>query len=546
MRRNGALKMGGTYWYFQYRLDGEFEHHDPVEPSTTTCPLLPGQEVNILEVPSEPQGPLREIWESNVFTLDPNAKYNSSKPPVRPKPTPLASDTLSSDMVRLALPVLERQRAHAGTSAPPPTATLEPPENEPPKTSQGLCMPFPSSSSLMAKIFRLRGSKSAPEVDGKSSGARRGPFKSFWRRSTEGEEKRQSCRQMPTTPMESQAEGAVKTPHWDSSEWPPAVTQAAYVAPWIADSTTDRVLTSHTSHSLADQSTIGPSSELASQMLHEDVLDQNSMRRSSTNSKPSAPGSSLDSANIQSEGQNIFGAPTTTSTPVASADIAHGRRRSFREANLPGPDDYTESNTGSLREGSPFVLPIQTNTPPIRLSEGEKSQTNSVTRVARSARPPSLLHDSRVTLESLYRTSPMLDGQLSPHYLSQPESPSVRDFDEAWESESQSRLASQSTPGEIPPVLAESTFGKGEFELLPMPQLPSPGFQVYSLPEAEHASSLTLRKLPSDTFTESHQRSPSSQSHRFVQSWDDGSDQRHLTALDELVDDLGHLGRIIT
>ncbi|KAL8654786.1 MAG: hypothetical protein Q9226_003301 [Calogaya cf. arnoldii] len=545
MRRDGALKMGGTYWYF-YRLDGEIEHHDPIEPSTTTCPLLPGQEVNILEVPSEPQWPLREIWESNVFTLDPNAKYNSSKPPVRPKPIPIPSDTLSSDTVRSALPVLERQRAHAGTSAPPPTATLEPPEDEPSKTSQGLCMPFPSSSSLMAKIFKLRGSKSAPEVDGKLSGSRRGPFKSFWRRSTKGEEKHQSYRQMPTTPIESQPEGAVKTPHWDSSEWPPAVAQAAYVAPWIADSTIDRVLTGHTSHSIANQTTIGPSSDSASQMLYEDILDHNSMRGSSTKSEPTAPGFFLDSANNQSEGQNAFGAPTTASTPVASADIAHRRWRSFREANLPGPEDYTDSNTGSVREGSPFVLPIHTNTPPIRLSEGEKSQTNSVTRVARSARQPSLLHDNRETLQSFYCTSPMLDGQLSPHYLSQPESPSVRDFDEPWESESQSRLASQSTPCETPPVLAKSNFGKGESELMPMPQLFSPGFQGYSLPEAEHVSTLTLRKLPSNILTESHQRSPSSQSHRFVQSWDDGSDQRHLTALDELVDDLGHLGRIIT
>lgn len=520
------------------------EHHDPIEPSTTACPLLPGQEVNILEVPTEPHGCLREIGETNVFTLDPNAKYNPRKPPVRPRPTPVPSDTLSADSVRSVLPVLERQRAPVGTSAPPPTATLQPPDDEPPKTSQGLCIPFPSSYSLMAKMFKLRGSKSAPEVDGKLSGLRQGPFKSFWRRSTEDEERRQSYRQMPTIPTESQPEVTFKTPHWDSSEWPPAVAQPAYVAPWVADSTTDHVPAGYPSYSTASQSTIGLNLQPASQMLYEDVLDDSSMRRSSTKPKPSSPASFPASANNELEGQSVFGAPTTACTPADSANMTIPRWRDFHETNLPRPKNLTESSTGTIREGSPFALPIQTNTPRIGLSEGEKSRTSSVTRVARSARPPSLLHDNRETLESFYLASPTLDGQLSPHYLSQPESPSVRDFEEAWESEDQSRLASQSTPCESPPLLGNPTFG-GDFDLLPMPQLPSSGFQGYSLPETEHASTLTLRKLPSNTFTPSQQRSPSSHSHRLVQSWNDGSNQQHLTALDELVDDLGHLGQII-
>ncbi|KAI4243148.1 MAG: hypothetical protein L6R42_010837 [Xanthoria sp. 1 TBL-2021] len=278
-------------------------------------------------------------------------------------------------------------------------------------------------------------------------------------------------------------------------------------------------------------------------MLCEDVLDDVSMRRSSTKSNPSSSASYPASANNHLEGQNVLGASTTACSPADSADMAIRRWRDSHEANLPRPKNLTESNTGSIREGSSFALPIQMNTPQIGLSEGEKSRTSSVTGVARSA-PPSLLHDNRETLESFYLTSPTLEGQLSPHYLSQPESPSVRDFEEAWESEDQSRLASQSTPRESPPLLGKTTFGE-DFQLLPMLQLPSPGFQGYSLPEAEHASTLTLRKLPSNTFTASQQRSPSSHSHRLVQSWNDGSNQQHLTALDELVDDLGHLGQII-
>ncbi|CAL8574659.1 hypothetical protein XPA_000614 [Xanthoria parietina] len=540
VRRNGALKMGGTYWYF-YRLNGEIEHHDPIEPSTTACPLLPGQEVNILEVPTEPPRCLGENWETNVFTLDPNAKYRPSKPPVRQKPTPLPSDTPSADSTRAILPVLERQEPPVVASATPPTATLQPPDNEAPKTSQGLCFPFTSSSSLMAKIFKLRGSKSAPEIGGKS-GLKRGPFKSFWRRSTEDEESRQCYRQTPNTPKESQSEIALKTPHCDSSEQPPAVNQAAYVAPWVAGSTTDHVPAGCPSHSIAGQTTMGSTIESASQVLHTDVLDDTAMQRSSTIAKTRSPTPSPTSVNNGLGVQTIFGAPTTACIAANSVDMAIPRREDLGEANMSRPKNLTRSSTGSIRESSPFALPIQTNTPRIGLLEGEKSRASSVTRVAAfTGRPPSLLHDNRETLESFYLASPTLDGQISPHYLSQPGSPSVRDFDEAWEPDSPSWLASQSAPFESPPLLGKPTFGVG-FDSLPMPPLSGrSGFQGYSLPPEEHASDLTLRKLPSSQ----RQPSPSSHSHRLVQSWNDGSSQQHLAALDELVDDLGHLGQII-
>ena len=48
--RDGGLKMGGTYWYF-YRLDDDIEFHNSAEPSTTQCPMLPGQLVNVLDMP---------------------------------------------------------------------------------------------------------------------------------------------------------------------------------------------------------------------------------------------------------------------------------------------------------------------------------------------------------------------------------------------------------------------------------------------------------------------------------------------------------------
>lgn len=50
--RSGGLKQGGTYWYY-YRLDYDVEAYDDTKEWTTACPLIPGQRVNVMEVPVE-------------------------------------------------------------------------------------------------------------------------------------------------------------------------------------------------------------------------------------------------------------------------------------------------------------------------------------------------------------------------------------------------------------------------------------------------------------------------------------------------------------
>ena len=81
-KRDGALLMGGKYWYY-YRLDDDAEYCNPHQPSTTACPLLPGQYVNVLEMPVEmvahgPSSPaaLQPELES-AFTLNPDDKFNT-------------------------------------------------------------------------------------------------------------------------------------------------------------------------------------------------------------------------------------------------------------------------------------------------------------------------------------------------------------------------------------------------------------------------------------------------------------------------------------
>lgn len=90
--RSGGLKQGGTYWYY-FRLNDETEAYDDSKEFTTTCPLLPGQPVNVIEVPSEVQDtPIRARSASmdiavtigslpSTHTLNPSDKFNPLNPP---------------------------------------------------------------------------------------------------------------------------------------------------------------------------------------------------------------------------------------------------------------------------------------------------------------------------------------------------------------------------------------------------------------------------------------------------------------------------------
>lgn len=64
-------------------MDGE-ERHNPSEPSTTVCPLLPGQRLNVLDVPRE-TGSHQESNGQDGFTRNPRDRFLSPVPPVPPK-----------------------------------------------------------------------------------------------------------------------------------------------------------------------------------------------------------------------------------------------------------------------------------------------------------------------------------------------------------------------------------------------------------------------------------------------------------------------------
>ncbi|RMY94240.1 hypothetical protein D0862_09023 [Hortaea werneckii] len=96
--RSGGLKQGGMYWYF-FRLDYDIETYDHSRECTASCPLLPGQMMNVLEVPTEVTEPPSRcrsagFWEdvegtlstwagpaAKQQTLEPSDKFATLEPP---------------------------------------------------------------------------------------------------------------------------------------------------------------------------------------------------------------------------------------------------------------------------------------------------------------------------------------------------------------------------------------------------------------------------------------------------------------------------------
>ncbi|KAK2742624.1 hypothetical protein FQN55_007743 [Onygenales sp. PD_40] len=85
--RTGGLKMGGTYWYY-YQLDNEVDYFNEAEPVTTACPFLPGQPLNVLNVPIHLPSSQRDSspvpQTSNQETMNPDDKYMNPRAPPRP------------------------------------------------------------------------------------------------------------------------------------------------------------------------------------------------------------------------------------------------------------------------------------------------------------------------------------------------------------------------------------------------------------------------------------------------------------------------------
>lgn len=135
-------------------------------------------------------------------------------------------------------------------------------------------------------------------------------------------------------------------------------------------------------------------------------------------------------------------------------------------------------------------------------------------------------------------SSSVYTGGMSPFHLSQPDTLSISDFGEDVLGFG---ISSDTNSCDL--------FGTQEprdTSTLGLNNRAYPGFQEYRLSETDQASVLTVRKHPNASL-ESRGSGTSFGQHdskELVHSWNDGSEHR-MTALEELVDDLGYLGELI-
>lgn len=136
-------------------------------------------------------------------------------------------------------------------------------------------------------------------------------------------------------------------------------------------------------------------------------------------------------------------------------------------------------------------------------------------------------------------------GGMSPYHLSQPDTPSVSEFGGDL---LETVLCSNSEPHvTLSKVHGPKNACIGSTANLLDTQYPQlEGFQGNSLSENDQASALTLQEFPSTTLKSRGGGPPFDNrgSKDLVHSWNDGSEHR-ITALEELVDDLGYLGELI-
>ncbi|KAK8041787.1 hypothetical protein PG993_006310, partial [Apiospora rasikravindrae] len=155
-KRTGGLRMGQTYYYY-YEIDGSTETHDPAMPSTTSCPYLPGQTVNTLDVPTEHpsrhrSASMTSITAADYRTMNPMDKFRSPRP--APTVPGLARSLVSSSPT-------EALQLHKPS---PPEVVLQPPR---PSRSQS---PTPRWISAR-RLFGLKPSHRGSSADRSKGGA---------------------------------------------------------------------------------------------------------------------------------------------------------------------------------------------------------------------------------------------------------------------------------------------------------------------------------------------------------------------------------------
>lgn len=516
--RDGGLKMGGTYWYY-YVLDGDIEYHDPAEPSTNLCPLLPGQMVNVLDVPIQGEvffagsrGDSSSSFDSTVFTLDPKDKYLS--PGVRRATTTSAVHSRKVLLAPKASPMMRALRHSSIIRAETGPRTS--------RTTEAL-LTLERQRSLLSVFHRMRQTRSAGS-NVKSNLVE--PRKIFSRAG-------QPTKQGMLDPLL----GAPKLLDHGSDLPPTKIRGDLEISIGLPSTAvnTERAPSALMVNITGSKHEVRPLEQLAS----------------SDHSESSIPSERIEDGYATPSIQNSdtsFGSSCYTPLKQLENDMALSDH--LGRLNLvPDAEQILSKSVKLLPEKKIAVVNAIPSTETLgsfelNFNSPKYSYTESLASYATSANFSPYLAST---------TTP--GGPMSPCHLSQPETPVMSDFGDEFlppvrDSESPAQMH-RSSASDLDLLLARPS-SRAVPPRLPCPPTQKPhavagGFQGYSLPDHDHASVHTIRKLPSIALKKTDGASPlthQASKQDLVHSWNDGSEDR-VTALGELVDDLGYLGEMI-
>ena len=489
--RTVGLNMGSVYWYY-YRFDGgEVDYHDPVEPSTTACPLLPGQNVNVLEVPLEvggsPDGSTTAL-DDHQWTLDPNAKYSTPKPCDPAKHAKRAID--ASAMANFHNAWKERspqgvtpQSHQSYTDLPRPRSRQSSSKGFIEGVKKRAAWLRPSSSAV--KSPKLGDSGSGPDPE-----QRRTLFGSSKRllRSSKAERKSMFYKHQ-TNSVPTCGPGQA---NWDVPPLPAKAQTLQVRAP---------VNTRHGARSgtayVGDENPVSTSSLLG------------------TLECPPVP--PVDAAFVKA---------TTNQQPVS---ITEGHNLTLDEVLTDryqsGPQEQQTDGRSDPNPGA--SQPSYSKPAPLDLTKSNSMSPD----IAPSFTYTSTLSPCRLSSQ-----------------LSQPATPSFRNFDDDF-SWIRPESATLHPHGDV--KTADYPYHSDTFEphaVSTDTTAPVAGFQGYKHPAVDHASALTIKRLPSTTFSlSSHAEDlPGPEPrHEYVQAWNEGQKGHYLTGQQRLVEEMGYLGQAI-
>ena len=483
--RDGGLKMGGLYWYF-YQLNGYMDYHNSAEPSTTSCPFLPGQVLNILEVPTQTDTHSRCGSTSSLvcttFTLNPEDKYLKPRPPT---PDHACEDKTSTP--------LKDALVHLGDGGEQEPAIFDILDADRLVESLEALVPRCGNEIAPQSLLGLQ-TRSEPTSKQGQTSQDLGKLRRTWSAGKPSNGHNEDGRPFTRNAVIADSFNEV-VPVVSGTDIPqPAISCAPDLNACHDICTTDS----------------GSTDGLESYSYPSKNLPQFA--------DPLPSNDEFDPLPMMLDGWDI------TQPMMYQSPNAHVQQH---------PPE--EDPTASIRiHGLNFELPSHVREP--RTGSGEvpsmydSHEDIDDTRWHNSSSAYSSFRSSQIVSPSL-TCSTAWTGYISPVHLGQPSTPQTKDFEEL-------NLQSKKPSGSLAP----SGPSYEDHELCSDPEFPGASrFSGYSLPEADYTSALTLRNLPPATSQSSSANPPLSQGngHERVASWNVGA------PFEDVLHDLSYLGGVI-